>query len=392
MIKKLAAALMSLALVLAGGNSLAAFAGPPAAGLLGPRLAAAADYSWPVAVPSACVVKEAKFLGQGGSPAWSPANDWLAYQKWDASGVYQLRMMRPDGSGDKCITCTAQAGAPRVDRHKVNYNWHPSGRYLVLQGEMDNHPLVWFSRDKFISELMVNGLWTNLYVTSPDGSKWYRLTNYSSSATDGAMSPWFSADGSKLLWTRLVAPASNENPWGLYRLMVADFVETNGVPSLANIRDITPAGAKFVEPHGFSPDGRTVLFTGDMENTHNWGMDIWSTDLATGALKNLTKSPHWDEHASYSPGGKKIVYMSSEPYLWALLKTELMVMSADGTSRSQLTHFNVPGYPESTAEQSMPTRANWNSDGSRLAVTQQMVNTYPATQMWLFTFAGICGD
>lgn len=338
-----------------------------------------------------CVIDQARNLGSGGVPDWSPSGDLLVYHAWDAAGVYQLHTMRPDGSGDVCLTCTSRPGAPRVDRHKVNPVWHPSGRFIAVQGEMDTNPLMLFNSNQLVSELMVNGLWTNLYVTTPDGQQWYRLTDYSNAQTDGAAHAHFSADGTKLVWSRLVAPASESAPWGEWKMLIADFVTTSGVPRLENIRDISPSGGVFLEANGFSPDGTKVLFTGDMENTHPWGHDIWTLELATEKLVNLTKSGYWDEHAQYAPSGNLIVYMSSQPYPFDLFKTELMLMAPDGTGKRQLTHFNVPGYKESTTGTSMPTRANWNAQGTALAVTQQLTEQYPATRMWVLSFAGRCG-
>src|SRR5215470_7975632 len=85
------------------------------------------------------------------------------------------------------------------------------------------------------------------------------------------------------------------------------------------------------------------------------GQDQWSLDLNTGALQQLTNTPTvWDEHGIYSPSGKKIIFMSSYPYRndpnsskTLSLKTEFMLMNADGSNLQQLTHFNVPGYSES---------------------------------------------
>lgn len=340
---------------------------------------------------ASCDIQQARYLGAGGYPDWSPSGDLLAYHQRDNDDVYQLHTMRPDGSGDVCLTCTAHPGAPRVDRHKMMPVWHPSGRFIAVQGEMDDHPLKILSTNKLLSEFLINGLWTNIYVTTPDGAQWYRLTDHSNSKADGAMHVQFSADGSKMLWSHLVEPASRTLPWGKWRLMIADFVVNDGVPSLQNSRDITPANALFLEAHGFSSDGRNILFTGDMENTHDWGHDIWKMELATGKLVNLTNSDYWDEHSQYSPNGKKIVYMSSEPYPTAFFKTELMLVNPNGTGKRQLTHFNVPGYPESVDEKSMPTRANWNASGSELAVTQQLGDRYPATNMWILSFSGPCG-
>lgn len=340
---------------------------------------------------SSCDIKEAKYLGAGGYPDWSPSGDLLVYHQWDADRVYQLHTMKPDGSGGICLTCTPHTGAPRVDRHKLIPVWHPSGRFIAVQGEMDSHPLKTLSTNKLLSELLINGLWTNIYATTPDGAQWYRLTDFSATKADGAMHVQFSPDGSQMIWSRLIEPASASAPWGKWKMFIADFVVNAGVPSLQNIRDITPANAVFVESHGFSPDGRNILFTGDLENTHDWGHDIWTMELASGKLVNLTKSGYWDEHAQYSPSGKQIVYMSSEPYPSGFFKTELMLVNADGTGKRQLTHFNVPGYPESVDEKSMPTRANWNADGSALAVTQQLADRYPATNMWILYFNGPCG-
>jgi hypothetical protein len=104
------------------------------------------------------------------------------------------------------------------------------------------------------------------------------------------MMPFFSADGKKVLWSRLVAPASKQAPWGVWRLMLADFAVHNGAPSLQNVTDITPPGGQFYESHGFSPDGRTVLFTADIGSTNQWQQNIWAMDLATRTLTTLTKS------------------------------------------------------------------------------------------------------
>lgn len=343
---------------------------------------------------SACRVTEVKLLTDGGDQDWSPAADLIVYDNRDASGVYQLHTIKPDGSGATCLSCAARPGAPRVDRHKLNPTWHASGRFIVLQGEMDSHPLSW-TRDRVTSELILNGLWTNLYAVTPDGQRWHRLTDYTNKKEDGALGPHLSADGRHLLWSQLVERASNRAPFGKWRLHLADFVvDGQGTPSLQNDRDITPAGGLFVEAHGFSPDSQTVIFTADMENTHAWGMDIWTMDLASGNLRNLTKSPHWDEHASYSPSGRHIAYMSSQPYDQAgkIFQTELFLMNPDGSEKRQFTHFNARGHAEYTEERSTPARPIWNADGTRLALTQQMWGpSWPKRRLWLVTFAGPCG-
>jgi Tol biopolymer transport system component len=343
----------------------------------------------------ACAVNEIRYLTDGGGQSWSPAGDLFAYDQPDAAGISQLHIMRPDGSDDQCLTCTATSGAPRMDRHKFKPTWRSTGDFIALQGEMDSHPLSWL-RDNKSLELFANGLWSNLYATTLDGQRWYRLTDYDGQGEDGMLFPYFSPDGGRLFWSRLLERATlgvGPRPFGRWRLQLADFVvDGAGVPSLQNLRDITPDGATFVEASGFSPDGSTVLFTGDMENTHGWGMDIWALDLTTNALTNLTKGPHWEEHASYAPNGRLISFMSSSPYPTVRLQTELFLMNADGSDKRQITRFNVDGAPEKTAEKSMPVHNSWSPDGTRLAITLQYGgSSYPKRQLYMLTFAGACG-
>jgi Tol biopolymer transport system component len=339
-----------------------------------------------------CDVADIRLLGDGGDQSWSQSNGLIAYDLRDDQGVYQLRTVYPDGSGDTCLSCTAQRGSPRVDRHKVNPTWHASGRFIVVQGEMDTHPLSWL-RENVTSELFINGLWTNLYAVTADGQQWYRLTNYSNTQADGALGAHFSADGTRISWSHMVARASNEAPFGVYRLQIADFVvDSEGVPSLQNVQDVTPAGGTFVEAHGFSPDGQRLIFTGDMENSHTWGMDIYTMDLASGEVTNLTRSPHWDEHASFSPSGRRIAYMSSEPYGTSFLRAELMLRDLDSGETRQLTHFNARGYPESTEEASVAARPVWNGDGTQLTLTQMLTRqNLWRRRLWVLSFAGACG-
>lgn len=353
--------------------------------------AASATPAAPPAVRDACTVVSSKLIAPGGDQDWSRTNGLIAFDQTDHSGVYQLHTIKPDGTDDRCLSCTAAPGAPRTDRHKFNPVWDPTGQFIVLQGELDKNPLDWAGTNKFIAELLLNGVWTDLYATTPNGDKWYKLTNTQTPQTDGVLGPSFSADGSKLFWSHLIAPASSENPWGLWRLMIADFVVRDGVPSLQNARDVTPPGGKFYEAHGIAPDNHTVVFTSDIGTTSKWEMNIWTMDLTTGKLSELTKNGAWNEHAHYTPDGKKIVYMSSQPYPGTVLKTDLMLMSSDGSDKMQLTHFNTPGYPEYSPDQSTPGRAIWNAEGTQLSVTAGLTKTFPSRRLFILTFAGACG-
>jgi WD40-like Beta Propeller Repeat len=342
--------------------------------------------------PAVCRITSTKVISQGGDQDWSRHNGLIAFVNRDKNGVFQLYTMKPNGTHKKCLSCAAKKGAPRPDRHKMNAVWDPTGRFIVLQVEMAKNPLDWAASNNYVSELFINGLWDNLYAVTPDGHKWYRLTNTRTPQVDGVMAPSFSRDGTHLLWSRMVAAASISHPWGLWRLMTARFVVRKGVPSLHDVRDITPSKGSFFEAQGFSPDGRSVLFISDIGTTSHWAMNVWTMKLAGRKLSELTKNSGWNEHARYTPDGKKIVYMSSEPYPGTWLKTELLMMNADGSGKIQLTHFNVPGYREYSSDQAMPQGGVWSADGKRLSVTLQMSNKYPNRRLEILTFAGACGN
>jgi WD40 repeat protein len=57
---------------------------------------------------------------KGASPAWSPAGDWIAYIAGSHSGA--LRVIRPDGSGDRALTTGAFFSG---------LTWSPDGRYMI---------------------------------------------------------------------------------------------------------------------------------------------------------------------------------------------------------------------------------------------------------------------
>jgi len=360
---------------------------------------------------TACQVRDIRLLADGGDQDWGHTGEQrIVYDQTDKKNTWQLYTIRPDGSGRVCLSCRLRSGSPLVDRQKGHGFWHPSGRYIILQAEMDYHFGVPYTRGLATPG---RGWWNNLYVVTPDGRRWYRLTNYSNtSKVEGVLIPRFSPDGTRVFWAKLVAPPDDPddwddpydpvvNPMGHWRLYIADFVVDQSGPRLKNVRDITPPGGVFYESGGFSTDGSKVIFTADIGITDGfpYGYDIFTLDLTTGKLVNLTNSPdEWDEHPHYSPHGTKISFISSQPFPSYdprdinTLRGELMLMNPDGSGVQQLTHFNTPGYPEYTEEQSIAADSAWSADGTQIVVTQILFGpSYPARRMWILTFDGPCG-
>jgi len=131
-----------------------------------------------------------------------------------------------------------------------------------------------------------------------------------------------------------------------------------------------------------------------LEPSKAFGQDQWALDVETNEVTQLTATPDvWDEHGIFSPDGNKIVFMSTLPYrktaTWiGNIKTEFLLMDADGNNVTQLTHFNVPGFEESTTA-SVAAIAFWSNDGTQLWANA--LTDLATLVTWEIQFAGPCG-
>lgn len=85
-------------------------------------------------------------------------------------------------------------------------------------------------------------------------------------------------------------------------------------------------GASYL--HGWSPDNKKMLFTGDRKGQY----DIYSINLDTGKEKQLTNQKTLDDGSEYSPDGKHILFNSVRTG-----KMKLWRMDPSGKSQTQLT-------------------------------------------------------
>jgi hypothetical protein len=331
----------------------------------------------------------------------SPVSDLVAVTQLDSKGIYQVYITRAGVNQLKCISCAAGPGHPRVDRNKPMISWHPSGEWLIVGVEETKHDLMLLPA-QFKRGLLQSGIWLNMWVTTPTGERWVQLTDFKKpqhGPSDGYVGTSFTPDGRRAVWAEIVDGNVLTNHFGVWKLYLADFsVGADGTPSLVNKKDITPAGARWVEPGNFAPDGRHILLSSDIGMADARGQDQFALDTATGQIRNLTNSPTvWDEHGVYSSDGSKISFMSSYPYRsesgsnkLISLKTEFMLMDADGSHLQQITHFNEPGFPESQPKRTVAAVAGFSADGSDMFATA-MYNAFTKTN-WIITFDGPCGN
>ena len=80
--------------------------------------------------------------------------------------------------------------------------------------------------------------------------------------------------------------------------------------------------------HGWSPDGKQLLFTG----LRNKEWNIWSVDIATKKQTPLTDDPLLDDGPEFTPDGKYIYFNSVRTGTMKIWR-----MSPDGTNQEQVT-------------------------------------------------------
>ena len=90
---------------------------------------------------------------------------------------------------------------------------------------------------------------------------------------------------------------------------------------------ITTTGPSYL--HGWSPDGRSLIFTGQ----RNGDFDIYKIPAAGGPETNLTKTPGLDDGPEYTPDGKYIYFNSTRSGLMQIWR-----MKPDGSNQERVTN------------------------------------------------------
>ncbi len=340
-----------------------------------------------------------------GGFALTGANPTLVvYAKPDENKVFQVYRRPLGGDKKKCLTCDAGPNKPAVGLHKGSPGMHPDGQHMILQVEMEKHP--------YQGKLGGPGAgwFNNLWMTTTSADKWWQLTDYPHGKEDryGVLLPQISPDGKKVAWGQLYKSdpkaqfwykrgriVKGGNPWGYWQLNIADLVMEGDQVRLESIESSRPGNGNFYEPQDWSPDGRKLMFAADINRDSPHKMDLWLLDVQTEKLTALTDTDWaWEEFGSFSPDGKKIMFMSSECCNWDTskkkysLKAELYVMDADGSNKVQVSHFNGKGHPESSPGRHIVTKGWWSHDGKKILVEVTELTEkikFVGTRLWEFT-------
>jgi len=293
----------------------------------------------------------------GGQVDWSPSENLIAYDALSGHQRYDVRVMAPDGTGDRCLTCDLRSLAPG---HKGSPAWHPGGKWIAFLAEKRKHP------GSSYEALPGFGQFCDLWVVSADGERAFSLTDLPAQRGQGVLMPHFSRDGRSLSWTQMKAAPrlldlKKRQTLGYWTLRTARFEETEAGPRLADVRTYEPTPDAFYENDGFTPDGKGLAFTGSPHGGSVWESHLYLLDLDKGGITAQLTDALYNEHAVYSPDGRQILWMTN---LGNGPKgaTDWWIMQADGSGKRRLTYFNERGHPHYRGKV-WATDASWSPDG-----------------------------
>ncbi len=308
----------------------------------------------------------------GGRLEFSPNGRYLYHDALSSTGYYRLYRSNSDGTGTVCLTCGAlnnihkNIGQPAV---------HPSGKWVAFQAQ----PPASNSKLGKPGQGVDNEIW----VANSAFTVARKVVSIPIDGTHAILHPHFSPVDDYLAYSyRHGACYSTGCDWGLWEIRIADFRDWDGLPAVSNTRVYAPGGQqRFYETHGFTPDGRYLLFTANATNGQAGNVaDIWIMEVRDnrGVWLSRTEAEAtahpltadiggWNEHSQIDPSGKWIVWSHCDRQIQRT--ADLWAMRLDGSGKRRLTRYNVPGTLEYQPGRFVSDGA-WKAPGVYAALVQ----------------------
>jgi TolB protein len=151
-----------------------------------------------------------------------------------------------------------------------------------------------------------------IYSMNGDGSDVRRLTNRP--GPDGG--PFFSADGSKIVWRgRAIEPGAELDNYfsllkqGIWRPTALEVfvMDRDG----SNVRQVTNTGAGANWAPFFSPDGTKIIYASNSADPRSNNFDLYLVNIDGTGVEQVTFFDGFDGFPMFSPDGTKIVFGSN---------------------------------------------------------------------------------
>jgi Tol biopolymer transport system component len=228
-----------------------------------------------------------------GHPVWSPDGRRIAFLRRRAGPAWNIYVMNADGSGQRKLTQTP--------RRQGEPAWSPDGEKIAFSAPAGHLGAA------------------DVFVINADGSGVQNVTNTTTTSFDLAWSP----DGEKIAYIEIQIPEPRS---ALY------VVNADGT---GKQRVTRPLAVDVGIPSSWSPDGRTLAFTGVG--------GIYTVHADGSGLRRLTGHSYGP---TWSPDGRKIAFISDRDDR-AHHASDIFVMNADGSGQRNLT--DTPNVSEHTA-------------------------------------------
>ncbi|MEP6731312.1 MAG: DPP IV N-terminal domain-containing protein, partial [bacterium] len=251
-----------------------------------------------------------RFLTKGSNAIWSEDGARIAYVAPVGADNPQpqifVRWMDAEG---------ATSQITRLDHPPADLEWSPDGKWMLFSmGEAVPSP----------SAVKIK------MPEAPKGAKWIAPPTVVTRLKWRADRQGIFPDEYRQLW---IVPTEGGTP-----------------------RRLTSGPWNHADPH-WTPDGKAVLFSSHrVPDAEFWAREseIYSVDVASGAIREITHHPGPDASPRPSPDGKLIAFTSHDSTDDTHRETSMFVMHADGSGRRELT----PGLDRS------PQNMQWANDGS----------------------------
>ncbi len=225
-----------------------------------------------------------------GSPRWSPDGDRLLFTASAPGekrpGIY-LRWM---DTGQRALLVVPDQPASSI-------TWSPDGRWIAFTMNVKARPEPLVPSRK-----------------PPEGAKWAESARVIDTVR-------YQYDGKGIVETQ-------------YRHVFVVSAE-GGTP-----RQLTQGHYNHDGPLSWAPDSGSLLFSANRHADHERETieeDIFSVDIETGEMRQLTDEPGAEANPVYSPDGRFIAFLKSRNEPVTYRNRRLAVMEADGSKRRSLT-------------------------------------------------------